>query len=224
MHAKEVILTKSRNTSDATSRPAPHEIRPDGAYAAGRRNVLARFAAHIDGSPSGLVVVASASALGGDAQGALQKSFEALGYGPAPCTFVTIQPRACAQNDEQAAACRNAAGRAQPRSGEARERPSRSTARALDETTLFAVVEGLDPQSLVLADLPACQLAASTYHAPVKAGQPTRLLCRTVAAFSSFEAMLDTPEDKQRAWALLKQLPRFGEIGLPPTGKSSPRS
>ena len=37
----------------------------------------------------------------------------------------------------------------------------------------------------------------------------TRILGRNAVTFSSFESMLSTPNDKQRAWALLKKLPRM---------------
>ena len=59
------------------------------------------------------------------------------------------------------------------------------------------IVEGLDPVALVACD---------AYRAPVTLDADNRLLGRTAVIFQDFEGMMNTPADKQRAWALLKKL------------------
>lgn len=78
----------------------------------------------------------------------------------------------------------------------------------LDASSLFPLIEGLDPVCLVAADDAAAQLLSQAYRAPVPDNQASRLLGRTCIAFASFEGMLETPQKKQIAWALLKKLGR----------------
>ena len=66
---------------------------------------------------------------------------------------------------------------------------------ALDGPALFALVEGLDPLCVVAADAEAATALSQAY--------------RPAVAFDSFEQMLADDQAKQRAWALLKTLPRL---------------
>ncbi|MEC4175023.1 hypothetical protein VIN30_00980 [Adlercreutzia sp. R7] len=68
------------------------------------------------------------------------------------------------------------------------------------------IVEGLDPVALVTADAFAAELLSAAYRVPVTLDAPNRLLGRTAVIFEDFEALMETPETKQRAWALLKKL------------------
>ena len=58
------------------------------------------------------------------------------------------------------------------------------------------IVEGLDPVALVACDAFAAETLSAAY----------RLMGRTAVIFQDFEGMMNTPADKQRAWALLKKL------------------
>lgn len=82
---------------------------------------------------------------------------------------------------------------------------------ALSEDEVFALVEGLDPVALVAADGEAARALSTAFRADVAPERISRVAGRSCAAFRSFEGMLEAPEAKQKAWALLKQLPRFGE-------------
>ena len=80
-----------------------------------------------------------------------------------------------------------------------------------DEGTLGAedvrtLVEGLDPVALVATDAFAAETLSAAYRTPVTVDAPNRLLGRTAVIFQDFEALMATPEDKQKAWALLKKL------------------
>ncbi|WP_294418603.1 hypothetical protein [uncultured Senegalimassilia sp.] len=81
----------------------------------------------------------------------------------------------------------------------------------LDQQALFVLVEGLDPICIIAADGKSAALLGQAYHLAVPSGKATRLLGRTTVSFLDFESLLETPQDKQIAWALLKKLPKFGE-------------
>lgn len=81
----------------------------------------------------------------------------------------------------------------------------------LSEKDIFAIVEGLDPKMLVICDNATCNLALDAYtsktYAPVlPLEKKVRLFGRRCVAFASFESLLDSSENKQRAWAALKTL------------------
>ena len=74
---------------------------------------------------------------------------------------------------------------------------------------LLSIVEGLDPLVIVAADSDAAAELGRAYHLEVAPDSSNRLMGRTVIAFRSFEDQLATPDAKQRAWALLKKIPRL---------------
>ena len=80
---------------------------------------------------------------------------------------------------------------------------------ALGAQDLLTVVEGLDPLCLVSADAASSALLAVAYRHDIPDDDACRLMGRPVVAFRDFPALLATPEDKQRAWALLKKLPKI---------------
>ena len=65
------------------------------------------------------------------------------------------------------------------------------------------IVEGLDPVALVACD---AETLSAAYRTPVTLDADNRLMGRTAVIFQDFEGMMNTPADKQRAWALLKKL------------------
>lgn len=79
---------------------------------------------------------------------------------------------------------------------------------ALDATSLFMLLEGLDPACIVAADAASTTALSAAYRCPVPQQGACRVLGRDAVTFPSFDAMLDDPDSKQRAWALLKKLPR----------------
>lgn len=80
---------------------------------------------------------------------------------------------------------------------------------ALGAADLANVVEGLDPLALIVADGQAAELLSRAYRARVAPDGAARVMGRTVIAFRNFEDMLGSSAEKQRAWALLKKLPRL---------------
>ncbi len=81
---------------------------------------------------------------------------------------------------------------------------------ALSDQDLFSLIEGLDPLAVVATDAPAAATLSHAYHIDMKPDDSCRLFGRDAVAFRDLESMLATPEDKQRAWALFKKIPRLG--------------
>lgn len=79
----------------------------------------------------------------------------------------------------------------------------------LGASDVHNVVEAIDPLALVICDEEAARIVSLAYHRPVPLDADSRILGRSVAAFSDLEAMMRTPEEKQRAWAVFKKLPRL---------------
>ena len=71
---------------------------------------------------------------------------------------------------------------------------------------LFACLEGIDPRVVVIADELACALVSQAFREAIALDQNSRAMGRNVVAFTSFEADLASPAQKQRDWALMKAL------------------
>lgn len=81
----------------------------------------------------------------------------------------------------------------------------------LGDVDLFTLVEGIDPLAIVATDAAAAARLARAYRQNIAVDEACRIFCRNGVAFRDLEGMLETPEGKQRAWALLKKLPRLGK-------------
>lgn len=79
----------------------------------------------------------------------------------------------------------------------------------LGGSELLSLTEGLDPLLLIICDARCAEALTKAYHAQVEPGSAGRLLGRPYVAFADFESFMETPEGKQKAWALLKRLPKL---------------
>ena len=79
----------------------------------------------------------------------------------------------------------------------------------LGRDDLFLVVEGIDPLRVVAADVASASALAATYRQDVPLDAHCRLFGRDAVAFRQFESLLGDDAHKQKAWALLKKLPRL---------------
>ena len=140
------------------------------------------FAAHLGGARASTVCVVSFHELSPSERNALESSAAMLGYGRNGCTYLTLSPETA---DAQAA--------------------------PLDASALFLLIEGLDPLVLIATHQSAVEALGEAYRQRIAPNTVKRLFGREVVAFASFESMLETKEDKQTAWSLLKMLPKFGE-------------
>lgn len=165
-------------------------------YEVSLANTWDRFGAHLEGSFQAIACIVSYSALSEVAKSAFTSSVSTLGYGEAACTFVTLQGiQGDAKLDEGTA-------------------PPTTISKVIEGNELkgdcvFAIIEGLDPLLLIIADDTAREMCSEAYRQPIAAPDKGRLLGRDVVAFQDFEAMLQNNKDKQKAWGLLKRLPRL---------------
>ena len=143
------------------------------------RAIWDAYAAHLSGRRDGVFGVVSGRPLDDTAARALENSARKLGYGDSPCVFFTLRGADAAS-----------AGGGQP----------------LDAAAVFEVIEGIDPIVLVAADSDAARALSDAYRCEVAPMKRSRVFGRTTVAFRSFEDMLASPQEKQAAWALLKQL------------------
>lgn len=79
----------------------------------------------------------------------------------------------------------------------------------LDPVAIFSLVEGLDPLVVVILDSQAASLLGATYKQDVLLERAGQLFGRPSVAFADFAAHLEDPGAKQRAWHLLKTLPKY---------------
>ena len=75
--------------------------------------------------------------------------------------------------------------------------------------TLFEIVEGIDPLCVVATDVTSIQTLGATYTTRLTQNTYARLFGRDCVTFRDFSGMMNSPESKQRAWALLKKLPHL---------------
>ncbi len=160
---------------------------------------LAVYGDFVEGTGNELLLVASTRALGGAAREALEKSAAALGYGARGCAYVVAAVGGAADG-----------GAAAPGLADAADGAPEPAGTALGARDLLSVVEGLDPLAIVAADADAASLLGRAYRCEIALDAATRVMGRTVAAFRRFEDLLETPEEKQKAWALLKKMPKLG--------------
>lgn len=182
-------------------------------YAAAADSVWRAFEAHLSGNEMGLWCIVSEKPLGEAARKALSNSAAALGFGETACTFVILQPMESATTTSaNESASMSARANANPngdanaetgRNGNTRENA------ALDAKSLFRIVEGIDPLCVVATDAVATSALSSAYRQQVPPDAHCRLLGRDAVTFYLFEDMLKESGSKQKAWALLKKLPRL---------------
>lgn len=76
----------------------------------------------------------------------------------------------------------------------------------LGEKEIRTIIEGLDPIALIALDVESAKLLGKAYRCKIALDAASRVFGRTTAAFRNFTKMLDDPDSKQRAWAVLKEL------------------
>lgn len=86
---------------------------------------------------------------------------------------------------------------------------AKNEATSLAEKELLALIEGLDPLFLIITDENAVNCCSDSYHRPIPLDCRSRVLGREVRAFTSLEELLKDSSGKQKAWGLLKTLPKL---------------
>lgn len=145
------------------------------------------FADYVSGSADALFTVVSEAPLSDAARAALSATADARGYGAKCCAFVTLSGNMGASSD--------------PSSPDGLE--------PLDTESLYTLLESLDPTALVATDKTAARLLAKTFRTELPLQERVQILGRSAVAFEDFASMLTDTAEKQRAWSVLKKLPRF---------------
>lgn len=148
-------------------------------YTSSLENTWLLFNDYLQGHRETIIVVISSKPLSARAHEALENSFARLGYKKESSTFISLQGFA--------------------------ETPSAP----LNDKDILTLIEGLDPLFLVITDEKAANLCSAGYRRDLALNKRNRIFGREVRAFASFEAMLENSPSKQKAWGLLKTLPKF---------------
>lgn len=77
---------------------------------------------------------------------------------------------------------------------------------SLDANGLQGLLIACDPLALITTDAAAAHLLGHAFSTECPVDAQGRIVGRDLVAFASFQNMLASPEQKQRAWALLKKL------------------
>lgn len=77
----------------------------------------------------------------------------------------------------------------------------------IDPPELLWMVEGMDPVAVVLAGRASARSFFAANRMPYCNDDSPRVLCREIRQIPDFEKLMETPDGKQRIWAILKTLP-----------------
>ena len=152
-------------------------------YEVSLQQTLDIFGEYLRGAEGGLIAALGTTWPDDASHTAIENSLAALGYGSGTCTYVATSSEKSTE-----------ANAPEPE---------------LDPSALFALVEGLDPVCLIVLDRQTATQLGAAYRQEIPLDCPLRLHGRDVVAFDNFSAMMRTSESKQRAWAILKALPRI---------------
>lgn len=150
-------------------------------YEAGAADIRALFEDHVEGDSSRIALALSAEPLAGDARAAVSKSLQAFGYGADACSFATLKPGCKAKGSDGA---------------------------ELDPQSVFLLVEALDPLLLVVADEKTARIVAQAYRAAFDLDAAARVFGRPTCIFRDLAELVKCDDGKQKAWKVLKSLPK----------------
>ena len=150
-------------------------------FSASTDEIRALFSDYLDGNPSCTVLAVSERPLDANARLALDRSCESFGYGDGACTYATLFP---ANPDSEGGDI------------------------ALDPDALFMLVESGDPLCVICADRASIDLLGRAYRTSFNPDSAARAFGRPAVMFADFASLLSTDQGKQRAWKLLKSLPK----------------
>ena len=150
-------------------------------YGAGAASIFELFGDYVEGDAGRAALVLASKRPCDASLDALDKSFAAFGYGTDAFSVATIEPLDA--------------------SAEGGDIP-------LDSQALFLLVEGLDPLLLICADAESVSLACLAYRSQFEQDAPARVLGRPAVMFRNLDDLMKSDAGKQKAWKLLKSLPR----------------
>ncbi|MBO4352455.1 MAG: hypothetical protein J5818_03050 [Eggerthellaceae bacterium] len=150
-------------------------------YGAGAAGILELFGDYVDGDAGCAVLVLGSKRPSDASITALDKSLATFGYGTDAFTVATTRPLV--------------------RAMEGGDIP-------LDPQALFLLVEGLDPLLVICIDETTVELLSQAYRTVFKPDSAERVFGRPAVMFRDLDALMESDAGKQKAWKLLKSLPR----------------
>ena len=188
------------------------------------------FAPYLAGSFGGLAIAVATCWPNQTVRNALESSLAALGYGNDCLAYVSLTGEGSAASDfadDDAAAFASSkalsedfATRSPNPDAHQNGAPAASVETnnkkiaeeelpSLDAHALFTLIEGRDPKCIIALDAAAARTLAEAFHVKHILNAHGRFSGRDVVAFSDFASLMNSPEEKQRAWHLLKKLPKL---------------
>ena len=150
-------------------------------YGAGAASIFELFGDYVEGDAGSAALVLGSKRPSDASLIALDKSFAAFGYGVDAFSIATTKPL--------------------DTSVEGGDIP-------LDPQALFLLVEGLDPLLLICTDAEATELVCLAYRSKFEQDAAAHVLGRPAVMFHDLDALMESDAGKQKAWKLLKSLPR----------------
>ena len=166
-------------------------MRESNMYSTPTAEIWDVFADYVVGTPNCMALVLSAHVPEAPVRNAIEKSLASFGYPENTWAWATLFPRAEGSDGTVANA-----------------KPIDSGVK-LDAQALFMLVEGIDPLCLIACDSESRDALQDAFRAEIPLDSPARVFGRRTASFADLGALLHTDEGKQRAWSILKSLPRL---------------
>lgn len=171
------------------------------------------FAPYLAGSFGGFALAVSSTWLDPVSRNALESSLSALGYGSDCLLYVSLCSGEASPNNDSARMKNETTQHppAQASEHQSHEASSDEGELRLDAQALYTLVESFDPLCVIATDAPAARALAEAFHVKQILNAHGRFAGRDVITFSNFSSLMNAPEEKQRAWSLLKKLPKLTE-------------
>lgn len=185
---------------------------------------VASFAGTYKGGINAAAILVSSQPATEQAKAALTAAFRELGYSSSALGWAVPDGRPVGANREASASGNLASGAAPVTEPGAERRGSAApdvSSAVLDSMqhadavpapgsgSLFALIEAICPLAVVALDHKAVEALSRSFNVALPLEVETLLLGHVCVCFEDFTAMLESPEAKQKAWRLLKVLPKL---------------
>lgn len=188
------------------------------------RQHVASFAGTYKGGTNAAAILVSSQPATEQAKAALTAAFRELGYSSSALGWAVPDGQPVGANREASASGNLASGAAPAAEPGAERRGSAApdvSSAALDSMqhadvvpapgsgSLFTLIEAICPLAVVALDHKAVEALSRSFNVALPLEVETLLLGHACVCFEDFTAMLESPEAKQKAWRLLKVLPKL---------------
>ena len=177
-------------------------MRESNMYSTPTAEIWDVFADYVVGTPNCMALVLSSRVPEAPVKNAIEKSLASFGYPENTWAWATLFPRV-GNAGENGSGLADADADAEPTGA------CIDPGVKLDAQALFMLVEGIDPLCLIACDSESRDVLQDAYRAEIPLDSPARVFGRRTASFADLGALLHTDENKQKAWSILKSLPRL---------------